>query len=112
MKAVKRASLGAVVVLVAVMLYLWGHSDGHAGRAVGLTGMAAAAESSPAPSDWSPTQPSPSHDVYYPGTEELRPDEMRVIACGTGMPMPRLKQAAACFLIELGNGDKFTGKTR
>ena len=32
---------------------------------------------------------------------------MRVIACGSGMPMPRLKQAAACFLIELGNGDKF-----
>jgi ribonuclease Z len=23
------------------------------------------------------------------------------------MPMPRLKQAAACMLVELGNGDKF-----
>jgi len=46
-------------------------------------------------------------DVYYPGTEELAPDEMRVICLGSGMPMPRLKQAAACFLIELGNGDKF-----
>ena len=46
-------------------------------------------------------------DVYYPGTEKLAADEMRVIACGTGMPMPRLKQAAACFLVELGNGDKF-----
>jgi ribonuclease Z len=32
---------------------------------------------------------------------------MRVVACGTGMPQPRLKQAAACFLVELGNGDKF-----
>lgn len=57
--------------------------------------------------DWSPTKPAPSHGVYYPGTEELQPDEMRVIACGSGMPMPRLKQAAACILIELGNGDKF-----
>jgi len=57
--------------------------------------------------EWSPTKPYPSHGVYYPGTEELHPDEMRVIACGSGMPMPRLKQAAACFLIELGNGDKF-----
>lgn len=57
--------------------------------------------------DWSPTKPSPRHGVYYPGTEELLPDEMRVIACGSGMPMPRLKQAAACILIELGNGDKF-----
>jgi len=56
---------------------------------------------------WSPTEPSPTMGVYYPGTEALKPDEMRVIACGSGMPMPRLKQAAACFLIELGNGDKF-----
>jgi len=46
-------------------------------------------------------------DVYYPGTEELAPDEMRVIACGTGMPNSRPKQAAACWLVELGNGDKF-----
>ena len=46
-------------------------------------------------------------DVYYPGTEELKPDEMRVVACGTGMPSPRPKQAAACWLVELGNGDKF-----
>jgi ribonuclease Z len=32
---------------------------------------------------------------------------MRVIACGTGMPTTRSAQAAACFLVELGNGDKF-----
>jgi ribonuclease Z len=56
---------------------------------------------------WSPTEPYPTHEVYFPGTEALAPDEMRVIACGSGMPMPRLKQAAACFLVELGNGDKF-----
>jgi len=55
----------------------------------------------------SSTEPNPGRAVYYPGTEELAPDELRVIACGSGMPMPRLKQAAACFLIELGNGDKF-----
>ena len=59
------------------------------------------------PVEWSRTGPFPDHDVYYPGTETLRSDEMRVIACGTGMPQPRLKQAAACFLVELGNGDKF-----
>ncbi len=46
-------------------------------------------------------------DVYYPGSEELAPDEMRVVALGTGMPNARPKQAAACFLVELGNGDKF-----
>ena len=53
---------------------------------------ARAAESTPA--EWSRTKPYPNHDVYYPGTEALAPDEMRVIACGTGMPTPRLKQAA------------------
>ncbi|MBW1686747.1 MAG: MBL fold metallo-hydrolase, partial [Deltaproteobacteria bacterium] len=67
----------------------------------------ARAEAAPSSGKWSPTKPNPTFDVYYPGTEALAPDEMRVIACGSGMPMPRLKQAAACFLIELGNGDKF-----
>ncbi|MGI9319163.1 MAG: guanitoxin biosynthesis MBL fold metallo-hydrolase GntH [bacterium] len=57
--------------------------------------------------EFSPTEPYPIREVYYPGTEALAEDEMRVIACGTGMPQPRLKQAAACFLVELGNGDKF-----
>jgi ribonuclease Z len=56
---------------------------------------------------WSPTQPAPHLDVYYPGTEALGPDEMRVVALGTGMPSPRPKQAAACWMVELGNGDKF-----
>jgi len=46
-------------------------------------------------------------DVYYPGTETLGPDEFRVTACGTGQPSVRPKQAAACWLVELGNGDKF-----
>jgi ribonuclease Z len=45
--------------------------------------------------------------VYYPGSEPLAPDEMRIIACGTGMPNARPKQAAACWLVELGNGEKF-----
>ena len=52
------------------------------------------------------TQPG-QRTVYFPGTEELAPDEMRIVACGTGTPMPRLKQAAACFLVQLGNGDNF-----
>jgi len=45
--------------------------------------------------------------VYSPGTEALDPNEIRVVACGTGMPAARRGQAAACFLVELGNGDKF-----
>jgi ribonuclease Z len=54
----------------------------------------------------SPVKARP-RDTYYPNSEDLDPDEMRVIACGTGMPTTRAAQAAACFLVELGNGDKF-----
>jgi len=56
---------------------------------------------------FSPVKALTHLDVYFPGTEDLAPDEMRVTACGTGMPNARPKQAAACFLVELGNGDKF-----
>jgi ribonuclease Z len=55
----------------------------------------------------SPTKATANRDVYFPGTEDLKPDEMRITALGTGMPSARPKQAAACFLVELGNGDKF-----
>ena len=54
----------------------------------------------------SPTKPR-ERDYYAPNSEKLASDEMRVIACGTGMPTTRAAQAAACFLVELGNGDKF-----
>jgi ribonuclease Z len=55
----------------------------------------------------SPTGTAPDRYVYYPGTEPLDKNEIRVIACGTGMPDQRLAQASACFLFELGNGEKF-----
>ncbi len=55
----------------------------------------------------SPTAIAPDRYVYYPGTEALLPDEIRVIACGTGMPSARRSQAATCFLVELGDGQKF-----
>jgi ribonuclease Z len=57
--------------------------------------------------EWSPVEPFPAQSVYYPGTEAIAADEIRVIACGTGMPQPRRKQAGCCYLIGLGNGDKF-----
>ena len=43
-----------------------------------------------------PTGVVPDLDVYYPGTEAIAPDEMRIVALGTGMPSARPKQAAAC----------------
>ncbi len=54
-----------------------------------------------------PNEVAPDRYVYYPGTEALADGEIRVIACGTGMPDQRIAQASACFLFELGNGDKF-----
>lgn len=46
-------------------------------------------------------------DHYFPGTEELAPDELRVVALGTGMPLVRRSQASASFLVQLGNGENF-----
>jgi ribonuclease Z len=54
----------------------------------------------------SPVEPR-ARDFYVPNSEALAPDEMRIVACGTGMPTARPKQAASCWLVELGNGDKF-----
>lgn len=46
--------------------------------------------------------------VYFPNTETLAANEMRVISCGTGLPTPLTKaQKSACFFVELGNGDIF-----
>ncbi len=88
------------IALVVTAVYMKGIYDGRSGKGLRIAEAAG-------PVEWSPTKPYPRHDVYYPGTESLKPDEMRVIACGTGMPLPRLKQAAPCFLVELGNGEKF-----
>ena len=44
---------------------------------------------------------------YYPNTEQLGADEMRIIALGTGTPNFRKSQASSSWLVELGNGEKF-----
>jgi ribonuclease Z len=89
--------------LVTVFVYHWGHLDGRQGKTSGLIDESFAAESPPQAS------PVKAHDrdFYAPNSEDLAPDEMRLIACGTGMPTARPKQAASCWLLELGNGDKF-----
>ena len=45
--------------------------------------------------------------TYYPNTEKLGKDEMRITALGTGMPTQSPSNASAAFLVELGNGDSF-----
>jgi ribonuclease Z len=48
----------------------------------------------------------PEH--YIPGQEALAENEMRITACGSWGPAPlRIGQGAACFLVQLGNGDSF-----
>lgn len=50
---------------------------------------------------------SPARQNYFPNTEVLQADEMRVVALGTGTPNFRRSQASASWLVELGNGEKF-----
>jgi len=93
----------ASLSFMAVMAYQWGNSDGRAGRGLQLVETSVAAEN---PSEFSPVK-ARARDFYAPNSEDLAPDEMRLIACGTGMPTARPKQAASCWLLELGNGEKF-----
>ena len=50
---------------------------------------------------------SSTRDHYFPNTEPLAANEMRIIALGTGRPFVRRAQANCSWLIELGSGDKF-----
>jgi ribonuclease Z len=46
--------------------------------------------------------------TFFPNTEELMPDEMRVTALGTGLPTPLTRaQKSTAWMVELGNGDVF-----
>jgi ribonuclease Z len=90
-------------VIVATAGYLFANLNGQTGTNPAFFNEAVAAEKAP---EVSPVLARP-RDTYYPNSEDLAKDEMRVIACGTGMPTTRAAQAAACFLVELGNGDKF-----
>jgi ribonuclease Z len=94
----------SLIAVTTMAVYLFGLHHGRTGEGLAIVNEAVAAETK-APA--SPVKALSERDVYYPGSEDLAPDEMRVIACGTGMPNARPKQAAACFLVELGNGDKF-----
>ncbi len=89
-------SIAAVIVAVVVVILSVGYLIGRSSAADGLA-------------DAQELSPVEQRDrlFYAPNSEDLGPDEMRLIACGTGMPTARPKQAASCWLLELGNGDKF-----
>ena len=47
-------------------------------------------------------------DAWYPQTEKVGPDEMFIVALGTGMPTPITRaQKSSAWYVELGNGDIF-----
>ena len=88
MKSIKRKTMAAVITAgIMVLTTSLGHAAG--GKVT------------------SPTGTAPDRYVYYPGTEALDKDEIRLFACGTGLPAARRDQAATCWLVETGNGDKF-----
>ncbi len=46
--------------------------------------------------------------AWYPRTEKVGPDEMFIVALGTGMPTPITRgQKSSAWYVELGNGDIF-----
>ena len=52
--------------------------------------------------------PQQRPQAWYPRTETLGPDEMFVVALGTGMPTPITRaQKSTAWYVELGNGDIF-----
>ena len=89
------AIFGGLLVIVGTA-YQFGWSQGDSGRELDLIPVANAE-----------TAAEGGRKTYYPNTEDLGPNEMRVISLGTGMPNQRKAQASASWLVELGNGDKF-----
>ena len=59
------------------------------------------------PPYYRPTPGVKNGTTYFPGSEELGEDEMRVSFAGTCPFPPRRAQAGTCILVELGNGRSF-----
>ena len=93
----------AIVTVLLTSTYVAGWLSGQTGQSLNPVSEAQAAGGKVT----DPKGTAPNRYVYYPGTEQLRENEIRVIVCGSGMPAARRGQAATCFLVETGNGDKF-----
>ena len=100
MKHMKRMTVGAALVVIGIAIGVYFSQGGS-----GIPAITPAAQAAGGRIE-SPTQPAPDRYVYYPGTEALLENEIRVICCGSGMPAARHGQAACSWLIECGNGDK------
>ena len=92
----------AIVAFGLAVIFAAGWEFGRSDRSLGVIPDAEAAGGVVS----GPNAVAPDRYVYYPGTEVLAEDEVRVIGCGTGMPDARRGQASTCFLFEFGNGEK------
>ncbi len=59
------------------------------------------------PPYYRPTPSMKSRNNFFPMSEELGADEMRITFVGSTPFPPRLNQAGTSIMVELGNGDKF-----
>lgn len=59
------------------------------------------------PPYYRPTPSLKSNNNYFPGTEELGHDEMRISFLGSTPFPPTHSQAGTCIMVELGNGKRF-----
>ena len=114
MKAkLKCLGIASIIVAVAMGFYLWGQYDLRTGSGIEIVKQAQAQESGQTRDNF-PLGRKPVEIVdgqypasYFPNTELLGPDEMRITALGTGMPNQTKKAVSISYLVELGNGDKF-----
>lgn len=58
------------------------------------------------PPYFKPTPSVKSRNQYFPGSEELGEDEMRISFVGSTPFPPRLDQAGTAIMVELGNGER------
>jgi len=54
-----------------------------------------------------PTPSIKNNNNYFPQSEPLGPDEMRIIFMGSNPWPPRMTQASTSIMVELGNGKRF-----
>ena len=59
------------------------------------------------PPYFKPTPYLNSNSTFFPTSEEIGPDEMRITFMGSCPFPPKRDQAATCICVELGNGDRF-----
>jgi len=59
------------------------------------------------PPYYKPTPSVRSRMNYFPGSEPIGKDEMRISFVGSCPFPPRRDQAGTCIMVELGNGDRF-----